>query len=123
MLFGIYSENPPPFEKEMADELLYWMVTNEHLRRGASRHYRVFSFFAKDILQVNMNAFHDEYLQKFVIPDHYKFMTNLIKRFEPVIFKMMSRHGLTEYNLQIDFHIKVNTYHKNVCYKLLSTIS
>ena len=122
MLFGLYSENPSPFEKAVADELLYWLVRNEHLRVSTGSHYRVFSYFAKDILQVNMNCFYDEYLQKFVIPDHYKYMNGLIKKFEPVIFKVMQQWEISEYNIQVDFHIKVNTYHKNVSYKLSSTI-
>jgi len=122
MLFGIYSENPNPFEKDMLDELLYWVVRNENFRRNTGSYYRIFSFFAKDIIQVNMNPFFYDYLQKFVIPYHNKYMVSLIKKIEPVVFKVIHKYGLTEYNVQFDFHIKTKTYFKEVKYSSTSRI-
>ena len=121
MNFSLYSDNPNDFEKAVLDALLYWMLSNENIRKHTQSPYRVFSFFAKDILQINMNCFDEEYQQKFVIPDHDKYMVNLLKRIEPILFRVMLENSLTAYKMRVDLHVKVKTYHKDVTYNLIST--
>jgi hypothetical protein len=104
------------FEKSMNDELFGWLVRNEHLRRSTGQHFRLFTYRHPDKIEINLNCLRSDYLEKFVKGDHEAYFGELLKRIEPVIFKVMATYVVTEISVKIEFYLLARTYSKNVSY-------
>jgi hypothetical protein len=104
------------FEKDINDELLLWVVRNEHLRRSTGQHYRLFTYRDPDKVEVNLNCLRSEYLEKFVKKDHEAYFEELLKRIEPVIFKVMALYEKKDIVFRFEFYYLTRTYPKNVSY-------
>jgi hypothetical protein len=110
------------FERDINDELLYWVVQNEHLRRYTGQPYRLFTYKHPDTIEVNLNSVRHEYLVKFVNPNEDQYLTELLKRIEPVILKIMSLYNLSEHTFTFNFFVGIKTTYKKVSYSFVSKL-
>jgi hypothetical protein len=104
------------FEKDINDELLGWVVRNEHLRRNTGQHYRLFTFREPDKIEVNLNCLRSEYLERFVKNDHEAYFQELLNRIEPAIFKVMVLYEIKDITINYEFYFLTRTYTKKVSY-------
>lgn len=111
------------FEKDVNTELLYWVVQNENLRRYTGQPHRLFIYKHPDVIEVNLNSIRHEYLVKFVKAAPERYMTELLKRIEPVIFKVMNLHNLSEYTFTYHFFVETRTNTKEVSYSFVSKVT
>lgn len=104
------------FEKDINDELLLWVVRNEHLRRNTGQHYRIFTYREPEKIEVNLNCLRSDYLEKFVKIDHQAYFQELLKRIEPIIFKVMVMYEIKDTVFNYEFYYLTWTYTKKVSY-------
>jgi hypothetical protein len=117
---GMPAKEINQLEKDVNANLLYWVVQNEHLRRYTGQPHRLFTYRHPDTIEVNLNWIRHDYLVKFVKADEMLYLTELLKRIEPVMFKIMSLHGLSEYTFTYHFFIEVRIRSKEVSHLVRS---
>jgi hypothetical protein len=113
---GMHTRQSQTFEKEINDELLNWVVRNEHLRRYTGQPYRIFTYRDPNKIEVNLNCLRHEYLDKFVQTDHEAYFQELLKRIEPVLFKVMAIYEIKEITIHFEFYFLARTYTKDITY-------
>jgi hypothetical protein len=123
MKTGMLTRQLSTLEKDINDELLGWVVRNEHLRRNTGQHYRIFTFRDPDKIEVNLNCLRSDYLEKFVKIDHQAYFQELLKRIEPIIFKVMAMYEIKDADFNYEFYYLTWTYTKKVSYSFATKTS